>query len=566
MLRIRGNRQLQTNGCQYKHACPTCGGNHPKFRCAVTKNLGVNLPTPVLVDRLHSLLIKSSYDPVITQYLIDGFTFGFRIPFSGPLPVHCFIQNHHSVLDNISVAMQMIELEKKLGRIAGPFSSPPLDNFILSPLGLVPKKDTGSFRLIHDLSFPSGSSVNSWIPREFCTVSYEDFDYFIALLSQIGQGCFISKADIESAFRIVPINPSDYHLLGFSIGGKYYYDKCLPMGCSVSCMLFEDFSCALQWVLQKSFNVLAMTHILDDFIFLSPQSMCHSYLTHMQTVADIVGIPLKHSKTVLPATCVVVHGIEIDTRSMQTRLQQDKLTNVITLVRSFSRRKQVTLRELQSLIGTLNFACKVVTPGRPFLRRLIDLTIWISKPNYHLRLNREARLDLSSWLVFLQSFNGVSVLLNQQWLLSEKLELFTDASNKGYAGILNGKWFQGNWPPAWLAKHIAIKELYPIVAALKLWPPNSATSICWCCAIMKLLFFVINNQSSRDAGLMSLVRTMTVAMMRQNVVVRAKHVPGKSNMVADMLSRFQDSPAMLAKCGLDPVRSAIPQALLPWTL
>ena len=28
------------NGCQYKHACPTCGGNHPKFRCAVTKNLG----------------------------------------------------------------------------------------------------------------------------------------------------------------------------------------------------------------------------------------------------------------------------------------------------------------------------------------------------------------------------------------------------------------------------------------------------------------------------------------------------------------------------------------------
>ena len=30
----------QKNGCQYKHACPTCGGNHPKFRCAVTKNLG----------------------------------------------------------------------------------------------------------------------------------------------------------------------------------------------------------------------------------------------------------------------------------------------------------------------------------------------------------------------------------------------------------------------------------------------------------------------------------------------------------------------------------------------
>ena len=78
--------------------------------------------------------------------------------------------------------------------------------------------------------------------------------------------------------------------------------------------------------------------------------------------------------------------------------------------------------------------------------------------------------------------------------------------------------------------------------------------------------FAINNQSSRDPGLMSLGRTMTVAMMRQNVVVQAKHVPGKSNVVADTLSRFQDSPAMLAKYGLDPVRAAIPRALLPWTL
>ena len=160
----------------------------------------------------------------------------------------------------------------------------------------------------------------------------------------------------------------------------------------------------------------------------------------------------------------------------------------------------------------------------------------------------------------------MTVLLNQQWLLSEKLELFTDASNKGYAGILNGKWFQGNWPPAWLAKHIAIKELYPIVAALKLWPAKLRNQQLLVLCDNEAVVFVISNQSSRDAGLMPLVRTMTVAMMRQNVVVRAKHVPGKSNMVADMLSRFQDSPAMLATYGLDPVRSAIPQALLPWTL
>ena len=84
-------------------------------------------------------------------------------------------------------------------------------------------------------------------------------------------------------------------------------------------------------------------------------------------------------------------------------------------------------------------------------------------------MNNEARLDLAAWLIFLQSFNGVSVLLDEHWISSEKLELFTDASNHGFAGVLKGKWFQGGWPSSWEQKHITIKELFPIVLALKMW-------------------------------------------------------------------------------------------------
>ena len=271
-------------------------------------------------------------------------------------------------------------------------------------------------------------------------MSYEDYDYFVSILAHEGRGCYIAKADIESAFRIIPISPLDYHLLGFMVDGQYFYGRCLPMGCSVSCKLFEGFSCAIQWILQKSFHVSTMSHILDDFIFLSQsESECRSYLHKFQTVADFVGIPVKHSKTVQPATCVTVHGIEVDTNMMQARLPQDKLDNEVAFLRSFSRRKKVTLRQLQSLIGVLSFACKVIVPGRPFLRRLINLTMGVNKPNVHIRLNNEARLDLAAWLIFLESFNGISILRNVQWLSSEKLELFTDASNLGFAGVLQGK-------------------------------------------------------------------------------------------------------------------------------
>lgn len=69
---------------------------------------------------------------------------------------------------------------------------------------------------------------------------------------------------------------------------------------------------------------------------------------------------------------------------MMSPLPPDKLEKCRTLVHvyQFSRCKKVTLQELQSLIGVLNFACLVVVPGRAFLRRLIDLTIGVKKPYY----------------------------------------------------------------------------------------------------------------------------------------------------------------------------------------
>ena len=303
-----------------------------------------------------------------------------------------------------------------------------------------------------------------------------------------------------------------------------------------------------------------------SFFLSQSESECRSYLHTFQTVADFVGIPVKHSKTVQPATCVTIHGIEVDTNMMQARFPQDKLDNEVALLRSFSRRKKVTLRQLQSLIGVLSFACKVIVPGRPFLRRLINLTMGVNKPSVHIRLNNEARLDLAAWLIFLESFNGISILRNVQWLSSEKLELFTDASNLGFAGVLQGKLFQGRWPLSWLDKHISVKELFPIVLALKILPSYLRDMQLLVLCDNESVVYVINKMTSSEVGLMSLIRKLTVSLMQLNTVIRAKHVPGKSNVLADMLSRFQDTPQILGKYGLDSVPSVIPQDLLPWPL
>jgi hypothetical protein len=59
----------------------------------------------------------------------------------------------------------------------------------------------------------------------------------------------------------------EFDLLGFKIGNWYVIDKCLPMGCSVSCSHFERFSSFLHWITEMESDLHEIDHYLDDFLF-----------------------------------------------------------------------------------------------------------------------------------------------------------------------------------------------------------------------------------------------------------------------------------------------------------
>ncbi|VDI80146.1 Hypothetical predicted protein [Mytilus galloprovincialis] len=203
--------------------------------------------------------------------------------------------------------------------------------------GLVPKKEEGSFRLIHDLSFPKGDSVNSWTPIEFTSVSYQNIETVIDLVQEFGLNCLMSKADILEAFRLVPVHSSEYHLLGFKWQNLFYYDAALPMGASASCQLFECFSTALQWILNTKFEINGMSHLLDDFFFVGKAGTneCSIALNTFLALAEKLGVPIKDEKTQTPTTCITIYGIEIDSQSMIARLPQDKIEKVLGLLTKF---------------------------------------------------------------------------------------------------------------------------------------------------------------------------------------------------------------------------------------
>ena len=282
--------------------------------------------TPIKIDALQAYL--EGYDSVKTQYLLDGFSQGFMLQSQG-------LQSANTDVKNPSIPNQLVaEVQKKLqkeidaGRIIGPFSSPPLPNFRVSPIKVAEKKEPGKYRFIHNLSYPyDEESVNASIPRDKVAVQYSTIDDAIAYIKVVGRGAFLAKTDIKSAFRIIPVHPSQYHLLGMRWEGKYFYDTTLPMGCSISCAIFEAFSSAIEWIAKNKLDIPYMTHVLDDFLIVAPSyKESDNQLKRFLSFCDECGIPMAPEKTEGPETSLAFLGITLDA---PTSWQSYLMTNYV---------------------------------------------------------------------------------------------------------------------------------------------------------------------------------------------------------------------------------------------
>ena len=496
-----------------------------------------DIQTPIKVDRLAFWL--EGYDEEKKQKLIKGFSEGFEIGFEG--------KTNNEIPKNLKSSVQMphlvsehIEKELKLGRIAGPFDSPPFSNFQCSPVGLVEKKEKGSYRMIHHLSHPEGSSVNDQIRSECSAVSYANIGDAIDIVMNLCPQAFMAKTDVKSAFRIVPLHPKTRNLFVFHWEGKFYVDLCMQMGCSSSCQIFESLSSAVEWIAKSKLNI-QMVHILDDFFLASVSIQTGTY--QLETFLDMckdIGLPMAPEKTFWPSNVMSFVGFEIDTVKQEVRLPIDKLQKCKDEITELLQKTNATLKELQSIIGLLNFACAVVLPGRAFLRRLIDLTIGLRAPHHRKRLTKGTKADLNLWLTFLSEFNGKSIFLDTHLTLNHDIHLYTDSSGSvGYGAILGNHWFNGIWSNWWTAQNIMLLELYPIVLAVEIWGEKLQNKRLLMHTDNESLVSVLTKQTSKHPLAMILVRRLVLHCMRINLVISAVHIAGEKNAIADSLSRLQ---------------------------
>ena len=137
---------------------------------------------------------------------------------------------------------------------------------------------------------------------------------------------------------------------------------------------------------RRGFTVLAY---LDDFLIIADTKVeCqHTYEELIKLLGDF-GFQINWDKAVRPCQQLTFLGIEIDTVHRQLTLAERKLCKLRLLRSKTTAKRSITKRDLQSLVGKLNFG------GRTFLRRMIDTVNHMQRPHHHVRINAQMRADL----------------------------------------------------------------------------------------------------------------------------------------------------------------------------
>ena len=391
------------------------------------------------------------------QFIIDGFREGFDIGFRGDIQgVHRLAPNLKLTVGSLIQLWNKIMKEVKLGRFAGPYHEVSFDNFIQSPIGLVPKSN-GDTRLIFHLSYPrGGKSVNSQTPQEFCSVQYPDFSEAINRCLQEGLNCTMAKSDMTSAFRQLGVMPSQWCLCLLVMKAKspidsktyFFVDKALPFGSSISCLHFQRISNSIVHIVKFKSGKLPVGY-LDDYFFVHIlTTLCNRQVDIFLQVCKDINLPVTLEKTVWATTIIIFLGLLIDSKNQFIGIPVDKIQKAKMLIELIldSKLKKTTVKLLQRLAGLLNFLCRAIVPGRTFVRRLYHYFNSNTPPYHHIRVTHDLRHDLGMWQQFLceptvyyRPFLDYSELLTV-----DKIDWFTDASGMiGCGGFCGHEFFSG---------------------------------------------------------------------------------------------------------------------------
>lgn len=512
--------------------------------------------TPFRLDNL--MILLGDQQPEVAAYLTRSFKEGFKPEMEETRPSAVY-PNPPPVSAKAAAALRKsVALDLRTGHVGCRPAS--MRHFVSNPIRSEPKRKNGrpeedKFRRVHNLSKQAHGtmSVNSAISKENSTLQYDtvqDLVNDIAELYADGvEEIGINQEDVVSAYRDLPLHPSCWNQLGFSLDGVEYVELFLPFGLRSACRIYTSVSSTVRWLMRHTLQLRRLRSYVDDFAQVGPANRASLASRIMNLAFEMLGLTTSSIKRVVGASSSVFLGIGLDTKKRVLFMPKERKDNLLEDIDAWLKKDSVTLGDLQSLCGHLVHATKTVPQGQLFVRRLFAKTRW-HEENTHYRssiaisVDANLKRDLRWWQNFLPCWNGTTKMrASDEPSLAPDVVSYTDASDAAAGGTVGLEYFQVPWTgeTAYMAKDktfINERELFAATTAALSFGPRWHKKHVLFLVDNETDVWAIKNNNSKSRINLHLLRVLHFTAAICDFSFDVAHLSGVLNVVADAASRL----------------------------
>ena len=400
------------------------------------------------------------------------------------------------------------------------------DNEIISKIFTREKKDSSALRVILNLK-----KINQQLePKKFKMASIR------AALDMIYPNVYMGSIDLVNAYFSVSIDRKFRKYFKFVWQGELFQFTCLPNGLCLAPQMFTQLLKPIYASLHEKGH--DSTYYLDDSLILGhSESECVKNLQDTVDLFSKLGFFIhKDKSSLIPKRKIEYLGFIINSEEMNislTEKRKNKLLQACFLVKGSVK---VSIRLLASLIGLMVASFLAIPMGKIYYRYLEKektVGLRLGKDNWEKKilLSEKALEEIDWWIRNIDSKTPID-------RGKPTIIITSDASEKGYGAVCDGRVINGMWTCKEKENHINFLELLAVYFALKVFADNLfGTHIRLRVDNMTVLHLIKNFGTCKTDKLNKLTKKIWEYAMRKQLWLSIEYVKSSENE-ADEPSRI----------------------------
>ena len=356
--------------------------------------------------------------------------------------------------------------------------------------------------------------------------------------NELRPGDMAVSIDLKDAYYHIPIAFHSKQYLRFCFGGAHFQFRALPFGLSSSPRTFcKCLAPILGWCHSQGFRVMAY---LDDWLLIHPdRETLASQSQQLLRLLERLGWIVSYKKSRLaPSLQFPFLGVDFDTRNNAMAPSRDRIANLSHMARRLLDYPAASALTFLEVLGHMASMIEILPTTRLRMRniQMCLLHQWkaqLESPYKIIWVYQTARDDLLWWMDPTNMVQGAPI-----WPAETQTTILTDASLEGWGAHCEELAIQGMWTREEASQHINFLEMMTVLIALQRWQKFLQGKSILIRSDNTTVVQYLNKQGGTiSPRLCRLSMYIWETVLQNNMWIKAAHIAGKDNVLADDLSR-----------------------------